>query len=339
MQSINKIGAVALVSLVPGIAFGQAGQGRTERQSAFEGFATRESQPVARELSGGAEGNRQGEGSRSAAYSDTGLQRVVNKKENAFAVDAGASTGYMYRSNVLSTNGMLAKAVKSGVMEVNGFASASLGNYEFLGGVYTPRVGYNISQITHSKKVLSFADYLSNRVSFAGDLKFESGWSVTPALDYSNIVSSKFHTEDYNEWYPNLTVGKVWGIDDKTMVRASASTGYHFSTVDSLGGTVPGLTANRLDNWTNSVGLSLYRTLFYGIVWQGYGELSNRGFSNGQNVGRTDLMKTIGESLTYNWRFLRFSTYLNFSNRHSSDYTNDYKNLDAGASVSAVVNF
>jgi hypothetical protein len=87
------------------------------------------------------------------------------------------------------------------------------------------------------------------------------------------------------------------------------------------------------------VGLAYYRSLFFGVVWQAYGELSNRKYSGGLNDGRTDLMKTVGGSLNYNWKFLRFATFLNFSNRHSSDYVNDYKNLDAGATISAVVNF
>jgi len=305
----------------------------------MEGVATRSSLPSVRALPPSLGGGRDDEGADGRVTSDTGLQRVVNKRENAFAAEAGTSFTYQYRSNPLSTNGLLARAIKSGVAEVGGFASASLGNYEVLNGVYTPRIGYNVSSVMLSKKALDFADYMTNRIAIAGDLKYESGWSITPSLEYSNIISSKFKTEDYKEWYPNLSVSKIWGINENSLVRAAATTGYHFSSVDSLGGVVPGVTADRLDNWTNSVGLAYYRNLFFGVVWQAYGELSNRSYYQGQNDGRTDLMKTVGSSLNYNWKFLRFSTFLNFTNRKSSDYLNDYKNLDAGATVSAAISF
>jgi hypothetical protein len=325
--------------LIPGILLGQ-GTNVPNRQSAVEGAATREMQQPSR--AGSTPGS--GESARGVEddgvnYSDTGLQRVVNKKENAFSVDAGASTSYMYRSNALSTNGAIARAAKSGVVDVSAYASMSMGSYDVWDGVFVPRVGYSFSSIMHSQRDLRFADYMTNRFSVSGDLRFENGWSISPSLDQSHIISSEFHTEDYSEWYPNLSVSKLWGIDQNTTVRATATTGYHFSKVDALGGTVPGVTEDRLDNWTNSINLSFYRNLFFGIVLQAYGDLSVRSFGNGQNKGRSDVVKTAGGSLNYNWRFLRFSTYLNLTNRDSSDDLNKYENFDLGATLGASFTF
>lgn len=313
----------------------------SNRQYAVEGAATRETQHSGRRgtvSSSGGGGDRILEDD-GVNYSDTGLQRVVNKKENAFSVDAGASTSYMYRSNALSTNGAIARAAKSGVVDFSGFASVSLGSYDFLNGVYVPRVSYNFSSIVHSRRELSFADYLTNRFSIAGDLRFENGWSVSPSLDQTHIISSEFNTEDYSEWYPNLSIAKLWGIGASSSLRVAATTGYRFSKVDALGGTIPGVTGDRLNNWTNSINLTYYRNLFLGIVLQTYVDLSYRSFDKGQNSGRSDLVKTLGGALNYNWKFLRFATYMNFTDRDSSDDLNRYENFDIGATVGASFNF
>lgn len=306
------------------------------RQSAVEGAATREMQQPSRAgTATGSVGPSNASGEDDANYNDTGLQRVVNKKENAFSVDAGASTSYMYRSNPLSTNGAIARAVKSGVIDFSGYASVSLGSYDFWDGVFAPRVGYNFSSIMHSRKELRFADYMTNRFSLTGDLRFENGWFVSPALEQSHILSTEFRTEDYSEWYPNLSIGKLWSIDGNSTLRATATTGYHFSHVDDLGGGIPGVTEDRLDNWTNSINLTYSRILFLGVVLQTYADVSLRSFDKGQNSGRSDVVKTVGGALNYNWRFLRFSTYVNLTSRDSSDELNKYENFDIGASIGA----
>lgn len=337
MQKANLLGAVALVAQT--LAATALAQSASDRSAALEGVATRSTPPALRNMQAPMEGAKPEGDSADHTYSDVGVQRLVTKKENAFGWDAGTSFSYIYRSNPLSTNGQLASAIRSGVSELSGFASVSFGNYEFLNGVFTPRLGFNMTSSVLSEKKLDFADYKTQRVYFSGDLKYQDGWSLTPSLEYSNILSSKFGTEDYKEWYPNLSIAKIWTLDEKSLVRAGFTTGYHFSTVDALGDSIPGVTADRLDNWTNSLGISYYRELFFGVTGQAYGELSNRKFYNGQNEGRTDLLKTVGCSLGYSWKFLRLSTFLNFSKRHSSDYLNDYKNLDLGASASAVFNF
>lgn len=333
MLNSKEIKLLAL--LAPLGVVGAAAQSPVDRQSALEGVATRNTAPMALPSSKEKEAVTPG----SADTSDAGLQRVVTKKERAVEFDAGTTFSYLYRSNPLSVNGAIGKVVKSGVADIGAFVSASFGNYEILNGVYTPRIGGGISEVSLTNRQLNFIDYRTQRVFFQGDLKYSNGWTVSPSLEYSSITSSQFRTEDYKEWFPSLSLAKIWGIDDKSLLRAAFSTGHRFSEVDSLGGNVPGVTAHRLDNWSNSLSLAYYRDLFFGITGQVYGELANRSYYNGQNRGRNDLSKTIGSSLAYNWRILRFSLFWNYTQRESSLQINEYRNLDAGASVSAAFKF
>ena len=128
-------------------------------------------------------------------------------------------------------------------------------------------------------------------------------------------------------------------IDDVSSVRVAYSTGYRFSSVDSLGGAVPGLTANRLDNWTNSFSGVYVRELPLGLVWQGFVDVSNRLFGNGQNSDRSDWLKTVGGSLSYSWKHLRVSGFMTYSQRSSTDALNDYKNLDIGLNSTVFMTF
>lgn len=276
---------------------------------------------------------------RTETGSEAGLQRLISKKTGPFSFEAGSNYSYFYRSNPLSTNGAIAKAVKSGVSDLSGFVTASYDNYEMLGGVFTPTAGYNISSVMHSKKELEFADYLNQKIFLLGDLRFSEGWAVTPSLEISNIISSKFKTEDYKEFYPNVTLSKTWGIGASSAVRAGYQTGYHFSEVDDLGGGIPGITADRLDHWFNSMGVNYYRNFTPNLLGQVYGEVSNRSYSNGQNSGRSDLATVVGCSMGYTWKCVRPSVYANFTNRRSDDSVNEYKNVDAGVSLSVNLKF
>ena len=336
MLNSKEIKFLALVA--PFGVLSAVAQSPADRQSALEGVATRTTAPVTLPPRTNEEGGTS-DGTGSTESSDAGLQRIVTKKERAIEFDAGTTFSYLYRSNPLSTNGVISKSIKSGVADIGTFVSASFGNHEILNGVFTPRIGGGISEVSLTNRELNFIDYRTQRVFFQGDLKYSNGWTVSPSLEYSSITSSKFDTEDYKEWFPNVSVAKIWGIDDKSVLRAGLSTGHRFSEVDSLGGSVPGVTANRLDNWSNSLSLTYYRDLFFGITGQVYGELANRSYYNGQNRNRNDLSKTIGSSLAYSWKILRFSLFWTYTDRESALQINEYRNLDAGASVSASFRF
>lgn len=282
---------------------------------------------------------RENSSSAKSATSDTGTQRIVMKKNAILEWDGGVGFSYYYRSNPLNTNGDLAKNVRSGVFEVSAYGTVSGGNYELFGGVYTPRAGYSLQNISLTERSLKFANYLSQRVFVSNELRFDNLFSITPTLEVSNITSTEFGTEDYKEFFPSVTFAKILPIDDVSSLRLAYTTGYRFSSVDSLGGTVPGLTANRLDNWTNSFSGVYARELPLGFLWQGFVDVSNRLFGNGQNRDRSDWLKTVGGSLSYTWRFLRVAGFLTYSQRSSTDVINDYNNLDVGLSSSVFVNF
>jgi hypothetical protein len=334
----NRKGLKLLGLLAPLGVMSASAQNPGERQAALEGMATRTPAPLTSPPSRSEEG-RKTVSTAATETSDAGLQRVVTEKERAVEFDAGTTFSYLYRSNPLSTNGVIGKAIKSGVAEIGTFVSASLGNYEILNGVYTPRVGGGMSEVSLTRRELDFADYRTQRVFLQGDLKYSSGWTLSSSLEYSSITSPKFNTEDYKEWFPSFSVAKSWVIDEKSLLRASVSSGYRFTEVDSLGGSVPGVTANRLDNWSNGLAVAYYRELFLGITGQVFGELSNRSYSNGQNRNRNDLTKTVGSSLAYNWRILRFLLFWNYTDRDSNLEINQYHNLDFGASVTANFRF
>ena len=331
MKQANKFKLIAL--LTPLASVSSFAQSVADRQSAIESQATRITAPTIEDKL------KTDASSSGSTSSDVGLQRVVSKKESNFSVDAGSSFNYMYRSNPLSTNGKLSAFVKSGVYEATAFASFGYDNYEAFNGVFTPRVGFSISSVRHTQSQLDFADYRTQKVYLQGDLSYESGWSIAPLLECSNIVSSKYGTEDYKEFYPSITLGKTWEIDKKSVLRTYCTTGYHFSEVDDLGGTVPSVTANRLDNWTNNIGASYYRNLMFNVQGQVYAELSDRNFANGQNRARTDITETVGSALSYTWKVLRASVFANYTNRSSNEIINEYKNYDIGANVSVVFRF
>jgi hypothetical protein len=330
----TKIGITFVAAFVAAMAFGSASRAAdagTDRQ-ALENNALR----------GGAsplQGGGRESGNSTSAASDTGTQRLVMKKNAILEWDGGAGFSYYYRSNPLNTNGDLAKKVRSGVFEISAYGTVSVGNYELFGGVYTPRAGYSLQNINLTERSLKFANYLSQRLFTSHELRFDNLFSVTPTLEFSNIIGTQFGTEDYQEFFPSVTFAKVLPVDDVSSVRLAYTTGYRFSSVDSLGGTVPGLTANRLDNWTNSFSGVYVRELPLGFVWQGFVDVSNRLFVNGQNRDRSDWLKTVGGSLSYAWKYLRLSGFMTYSQRSSTDVVNDYKNLDIGLSSSVFVSF
>jgi len=336
MKSISPTQLLALgVTLVSSVSFAE---GAADRKAVVETQSSRLSellrdgtQKSGIEASGG-------------ASSDVGLQQLVDEKETGIGVEAGVSTSYLFRSNPLSTNGEMSTHIKSPVVDATGFVSLSLGAYDVWGGVFVPRLGLSYYVLEHTKSILRFADFSSTKVSFLGDLKYSSGWTITPGIEYSNIVNSKADTEDYREYYPNITVSKVWSLDSKSALRALINTGYHFSNVDDLGGTLPEVTEDRLNNWPVSVGVAYSRSLFAGLQFIGYGEISRKSFSNGTNQDRCDWSRSVGSSLSYalisrKWFTWRISVFGNYINRASNDVSYKYTNYDVGASTGVSVNF
>jgi len=284
----------------------------------------------------------------SVASSDVGLQQLVEERETGIAVETGVTTSYMYRSNPLSTNGELATHIKSPVVDATGFVALSLGAHDFLGGVFIPRIALSYYALEHAKTELRLADFTSTRVSLLGDLKYPNGWSVSPSIEYSNIIGSLWDTEDYREYYPNLAISKVWSLDNKSALRAVFNTGYHLSRVEELGAAIgvpiPGGTSDRLDNWTNSLGLAYSRYLFTGLQFVGFGEIASKRYSNGSNQNRSDWTRSIGSSLTYalierKWISWRISIFGNYISRDSSNVDYKYSNLDLGASTGVSLSF
>jgi len=279
----------------------------------------------------------------STSTSDAGVQQVV-KKADKFSGNVGASFSYFYRDNALSTNSTLAKYLKSGIMNISGFGSASYGNYEVLDGVFTPYAGVGASKLSHTESKLEDFDYMSQKFYVMGDWKYADGWAINPSLEYTRIESVEFNTEDYKEWYPNVSVGKSWNIDEVSIFRAYVNTGYHFSNVEAYAGTQA--TSDRLDNWTNTLSLNYYRSLWMGIMGHAYSDFGWKSYSNGQNSKRDDFDKTVGGSLAYTWwDFLRLSVFATYIDRSSSDKTsaaakvNEYDNVDTGVNLSAFYKF
>ena len=152
MLNSKELKLIAL--LAPLGVMAAAAQNPGDRQTALEGVATRTTAPLTLPPSRGDADGTAGSSAttETGETSDAGLQRVVTKKERAVEFDAGTTFTYMYRSNPLSTNGALSKAVKSGVADIGTFVSASLGNYEILNGVFTPRIGGGISEVSLTKQ-------------------------------------------------------------------------------------------------------------------------------------------------------------------------------------------
>lgn len=333
MKSLFSTQVLALGAIL--ITSAALGQGAADRKSVVESQSSR--------LSDLLRDGTQKPGSLGAdvASSDVGLQQLVEEKETGISVETGVSTSYIYRSNPLSTTGgKLAKELKSPVVDATGFIALSLGAHDLLGGVFIPRIGLSYYSLQHAKTELrGLADFTSTKVSFLGDLKYPDGWSITPGIEYSNIISSH-DTEDYAEYYPNVSLSKVWSLDNKSAVRAIFNTGYHISKVDAIAGE----TEDRLDNWTNSLGVAYSRYLLTGLQFMGFGEISSKRYSNGGNENRNDWVRSIGSSLTYSlierkWLSWRISIFGNYLNRQSNNEIYKYKNLDLGASTGVSLSF
>jgi len=322
-------------TLITSVVFGQ---GAADRKSAVESQSSRFSEML---RDGTQKTASVGAG---VASSDVGLQQLVEEKETGITVETGVNTSYMYRSNPLSTNGELATHIKSAVVDATGFVALSLGAPDFLGGVFIPRIALSYYTLEHAKTQLRLADFTSTKVSLLGDLKYPNGWSITPSIEYSNIISSQRETEDYREYYPSLALSKVWSLDNKSAIRAMFNTGYHLSRVDELGAANLGGTEDRLDNWTNSLGLAYSRYLLTRLQLVGYAEIASKRYSNGSNQNRSDWARSIGSSLTYavierKWVSWRVSIFGNYINRDSSNVDYKYTNLDLGASTGVSLSF
>jgi len=271
------------------------------------------------------------------SQSESGTQRVVVKKESPLSFESGLNLNVFYRTNPLMVDGGLSK-FKTKAYEISAFGSVSVGNHEVLGGVFTPRVGYSVQNLSLSNAKLDFAEYYTQRVIIAGDLQYDNLMSVTTSLESASITGTKYKTEDYRELYPNLTIAKMFLLDERSSFRAAYNFGYRFT-----GGVIagPSLQVNRFNNWNNSVSLAYTRQLPLGLVGQGFAEVANRAFtvSSGTNDGRTDWMRTVGGSLSYTWKMLRAAAYATYSDRKSNDGLSDFTNLDIGFNLGATVGF
>jgi len=278
-----------------------------------------------------------GGGSGNIATSDSGAQRPIFLNTKLLSAFAGYDGKITYRSNPLTLPGDM-KQAKTGIWQNSFFGGASLSPIDTDIAVLTPFFGGGWTT----------SDYLNDNLSTLNDtatsaygllmIQHESGWGFRGGLSYANVRNNDTESEDYSEFYPNIGAMTTYALNSDILAIIDFSWGYHLSKSDSL----LGGNTQSLNNWDAALSYSLRLNYWDFVITPNY-RLGYKKFTEDQTVneGRKDVMHTLSSKLDYlvtdNFKL---SANTSYSRRNSSGGAGtDYKNFDAGATISINVTF
>jgi len=276
-------------------------------------------------------------GSGNVAASDSGAQRPIFLNTKLLSAFAGYDGKITYRSNPLTLPGDM-KQAKTGIWQNSFFGGASLSPIDTDIAVVTPFFGGG----------WTMSDYLNDNLSTLNDyatsaygllmIQHESGWGFRGGVSYANVRNNDTDSEDYSEFYPNIGAMTTYALNADTLAIIDFSWGYHLSKSDSL----LGGNTQSLNNWDAAFSYSLRHSYGDFVITPNY-RLGYKRFTEDGTVndGRKDVMHTLSIKVDYPVADnLKLSANTSYSRRNSSGGAGtDYKNFDAGATVSINISF
>ena len=278
-----------------------------------------------------------GGGSGNVAATDSGAQRPIFLNTKLLSAFAGYDGKITYRSNPLTLPGDM-KQAKTGIWHNSFFGGASLSPIDTDIAVVTPFFGGG----------WTMSDYLNDNLSTLNDyatsaygllmIQHESGWGFRGGVSYANVRNNDTDSEDYSEFYPNIGAMTTYALNADTLAIIDFSWGYHLSKSDSL----LGGNTQSLNNWDAALSYSLRHSYGDFVITPNY-RLGYKRFTEDGTVndGRKDVMHTLSIKVDYPVADnLKLSANTSYSRRNSSGGAGtDYKNFDAGATVSINISF
>jgi hypothetical protein len=278
-----------------------------------------------------------GDGSGNVAATDSGAQRPIFLNTKLLSAFAGYDGKITYRSNPLTLPGDM-KQAKTGIWQNSFFGGASLSPIDTDIAVVTPFFGGG----------WTMSDYLNDNLSTLNDyatsaygllmIQHESGWGFRGGVSYANVRNNDTDSEDYSEFYPNIGAMTTYALNPDTLAIIDFSWGYHLSKSDSL----LGGNTQSLNNWDAAFSYSLRHSYGDFVITPNY-RLGYKRFTEDGTVndGRKDVMHTLSIKVDYPVADnLKLSANTSYSRRNSSGGAGtDYKNFDAGATVSINISF
>ncbi len=276
-------------------------------------------------------------GSGNVAASDSGAQRPIFLNTKLLSAFAGYDGKITYRSNPLTLPGDM-KQAKTGIWQNSFFGGASLSPIDTDIAVVTPFFGGG----------WTMSDYLNDNLSTLNDyatsaygllmIQHESGWGFRGGVSYANVRNNDTDSEDYSEFYQNIGAMTTYALNADTRAIIEFSWGYHLSKSDSL----LGGNTQSLNNWDAAFSYSLRHSYGDFVITPNY-RLGYKRFTEDGTVndGRKDVMHTLSIKVDYPVADnLKLSANTSYSRRNSSGGAGtDYKNFDAGATVSINISF
>jgi hypothetical protein len=269
-----------------------------------------------------------------AASKDSGAQRPVILSKTGISSFFGYDSKYFYRSNALATDGP-AEEQATGMWTNTFYSGAGLGVFDLTDSVVTPYIGASWTINEYVKSDLESFNYNSTNAYALLLFQLGNGWAFRAGSSYANDRSANFDTEDYKEFFPNISAMRSFSISDETSATFDLTFGKHIA--ESFVMNVYDSKGNRSDkkelsNFDTAASISISHKFGDALITPKY-RISFKSYDKGLNKDREDLSHDLGIKLDYPvTEAFKASLFYSFSTRSSdgTDISYDYKSYDAG---------
>jgi hypothetical protein len=271
---------------------------------------------------------------------DVGPQRILKVTPSRTWFEVYLDSQAFFTGNAL----LVQHGAQSAAVFVNTaqFAVVPVPPLQFGSGKLTPLVGVRSQWYNYSLNSPPNLDFDAQTVFIAAKYRLNQKWEVDGELDYTRLVSQSAYDDFYHEWVPNLTVQRLFPLDDNLLASISWQAAYHFTDVPAVAfSATPTDVNNRLDNILT---FSLSYQPAPKFIIQPYYSVEYTYYSRDPfsvtSTSRNDLLNSIGLSVAYYFSpKVALRTFVSADMRASDNSVANYANYNVGADLSLVIRF
>lgn len=267
---------------------------------------------------------------------DVGPQRILKVTPSRTWFEVYLDSQVFFTGNAL----LVGDATNHAAVFVNTaqFAVVPVPPLQFGSGKLTPLVGVRSQWYNYSLNSPPNLDFDAQTAFIAAKYRLSEKWEVDGELDYTRLVTQHSYTQFYTEWVPNLTVQRLFPLDDNLLASISWQAAYHFTHV---GTAAPTDINDRLDNILT---FSLSYQPAPKFIIQPYYSVEYTYYSrdpfSATSTSRNDLLNSLGLSVAYYFSpKVALRTFISADDRTSDNSVANYANYNVGLDVSLVIRF
>jgi hypothetical protein len=271
---------------------------------------------------------------------DVGPQRILKVTPSRTWFEVYLDSQAFFTGNALLTQ----HGAQSAGVFVNTaqFAVVPVPPLDLGAGKLTPLAGFRSQWYNYSLNTPPNLDFDAQTAFVAAKYRFDEKWELDGELDYTRLLGQSSYNEFYREWVPNLTVQRLFPLEDNLLASISWQSAYHFTDVPPIAFSVTPTDANnRLDNIL-TFSLSYQpapKFIIQPYYSVGYTYYPRDPFS-ATSTSRNDLMNSLGLSVAYYFSpKVAIRTFISADDRASDNSIANYANYNVGVDVSLVIRF